>query len=88
VFISERFNLKDASTLCGAAAAVSDRIGIATAAEPHARQSRKGSPVSRRGAAAPGVRRGGSGGERGLRRATSDGGASRAPRRRANRELQ
>jgi 5,10-methylenetetrahydromethanopterin reductase len=31
-FISERFNLKDAPTLCGAAAAVSERIGIATAA--------------------------------------------------------
>jgi 5,10-methylenetetrahydromethanopterin reductase len=34
-FISERFNLKDASTLCGAAGAVSDRIGIATAATNH-----------------------------------------------------
>ena len=34
-FISERFNLKDAPTLCGAAAAVSDRIGIATAATNH-----------------------------------------------------
>jgi probable F420-dependent oxidoreductase len=35
VFISERFNLKDAPTLCGAAAAVSERIGIATAATNH-----------------------------------------------------
>jgi 5,10-methylenetetrahydromethanopterin reductase len=34
-FISERFNLKDAPTLCGAAAAVSQRIGIATAATNH-----------------------------------------------------
>jgi 5,10-methylenetetrahydromethanopterin reductase len=34
-FISERFNLKDASTLCGAAASVSERIGIATAATNH-----------------------------------------------------
>jgi 5,10-methylenetetrahydromethanopterin reductase len=34
-FISERFNLKDAPTLCGAAAAVSERIGIATAATNH-----------------------------------------------------
>jgi probable F420-dependent oxidoreductase len=32
VFISERFNIKEAATLCGAAAAVSERIGIATAA--------------------------------------------------------
>lgn len=31
-FVSERFNVKDASTLCGAIAAVTDRIGIATAA--------------------------------------------------------
>ena len=34
-FISERFNLKDAPTLCGAAASISDRIGIATAATNH-----------------------------------------------------
>lgn len=34
-FISERFNLKDAPTLCGAAAAASERIGIATAATNH-----------------------------------------------------
>jgi 5,10-methylenetetrahydromethanopterin reductase len=34
-FVSERFNLKDASTLCGAAGAISDRIGIATAATNH-----------------------------------------------------
>jgi len=34
-FVSKRFNVKDASTLCGAAAAVSDRIGIATAATNH-----------------------------------------------------
>jgi probable F420-dependent oxidoreductase len=34
-FVSERFNLKDASTLCGAAGAVSERIGIATAATNH-----------------------------------------------------
>ena len=33
--ISERFNSKDATTLCGAAAAVSERIGIATAATNH-----------------------------------------------------
>ena len=31
-FLSERFNTKDASTLCGAAAAVSEQLGIATAA--------------------------------------------------------
>jgi probable F420-dependent oxidoreductase len=30
VFISERFNVKEAATLCGAAAAVSDEVGIAT----------------------------------------------------------
>jgi probable F420-dependent oxidoreductase len=34
-FISERFSTKDASTLSGAAAAVSDTIGIATAATNH-----------------------------------------------------
>ncbi len=34
-FISERFNNKDAATLCGAAAAVSERLGIATAATNH-----------------------------------------------------
>jgi 5,10-methylenetetrahydromethanopterin reductase len=34
-FVSERFNLKDASTLCGAAGGVSERIGIATAATNH-----------------------------------------------------
>src|SRR4051794_26458354 len=34
-FISERFNLKDAATLSGAAAAVSDTIGIATGATNH-----------------------------------------------------
>ncbi|WP_317930800.1 TIGR03857 family LLM class F420-dependent oxidoreductase [Halioxenophilus sp. WMMB6] len=34
-FISERFNNKDAPTLCGAAAAVSRRMGIATAATNH-----------------------------------------------------
>jgi len=34
-FISERFNLKDAPTLSGAAAAVSDTLGIATAATNH-----------------------------------------------------
>jgi 5,10-methylenetetrahydromethanopterin reductase len=34
-FISERFNLKDAPTLCGAAGAVSESIGIATAATNH-----------------------------------------------------
>jgi 5,10-methylenetetrahydromethanopterin reductase len=34
-FISERFNLKDAPTLCGAAGAVSDTIGIASAATNH-----------------------------------------------------
>jgi probable F420-dependent oxidoreductase len=34
-FISERWNLKEAATLSGAAAAVSDRIAIATAATNH-----------------------------------------------------
>jgi probable F420-dependent oxidoreductase len=34
-FISERFNLKDAPTLSGAAGAVSERIGIATGATNH-----------------------------------------------------
>ncbi len=34
-FISERFNTKDATTLCGAAAAVTERLGIATAATNH-----------------------------------------------------
>ncbi len=34
-FVSERFNTKEAATLCGAAAAVSDSIGIATAATNH-----------------------------------------------------
>lgn len=34
-FISERFNVKDAPTLCGAAAAASERMGIATAATNH-----------------------------------------------------
>ncbi len=34
-FVSERFNLKEAATLCGAAAAVSETIGIATAATNH-----------------------------------------------------
>jgi 5,10-methylenetetrahydromethanopterin reductase len=34
-FISERFNVKDAPTLCGAAAAVTERLGIATAATNH-----------------------------------------------------
>lgn len=34
-FISERFNLKDAPTLCGAAAGISEHIGIATAATNH-----------------------------------------------------
>ena len=35
VFISERFNLKEAGVLCGAAAAASARLGIATAATNH-----------------------------------------------------
>jgi probable F420-dependent oxidoreductase len=35
VFVSERFNVKEAVTLSGAAAAVSDRIQIATAATNH-----------------------------------------------------
>ena len=35
VFLSERFNLKDAGVLAGAAAAVSRRIGIGTAATNH-----------------------------------------------------
>ena len=30
VFLSERFNVKEAATLCGAAAAVSEEVGIAT----------------------------------------------------------
>ncbi len=34
-FISERFNIKEAATLSGAAGAVSERIGIATAATNH-----------------------------------------------------
>jgi probable F420-dependent oxidoreductase len=34
-FISERFNIKEAATLCGAAGAVSEGIGIATAATNH-----------------------------------------------------
>ncbi len=34
-FVSERFNAKDASTLCGAVAATSERLGIATAATNH-----------------------------------------------------
>lgn len=34
-FVSERFNAKDATTLSGAAAAVSEHIGIATAATNH-----------------------------------------------------
>lgn len=35
VFISERYNKKEAATLCGAAAAVSERIRISTAATNH-----------------------------------------------------
>jgi len=35
VFISERYNKKEAATLCGAAGAVSDRIRISTAATNH-----------------------------------------------------
>ena len=34
-FISERFNVKDAPTLCGAVAASTTRLGIATAATNH-----------------------------------------------------
>jgi 5,10-methylenetetrahydromethanopterin reductase len=34
-FISERYNIKEAATLCGASAAVSHRMGIATAATNH-----------------------------------------------------
>jgi probable F420-dependent oxidoreductase len=34
-FISERFNVKEAATLCGAAAAVSEEIGIATGVTNH-----------------------------------------------------
>lgn len=34
-FVSERFNVKDAPTLCGAVAAVTEHIGIATAATNH-----------------------------------------------------
>jgi 5,10-methylenetetrahydromethanopterin reductase len=34
-FVSERFNVKEAATLCGAAAAVSSQIGIATAVTNH-----------------------------------------------------
>ena len=34
-FISERYNIKEAATLCGAAAAVTDHLGIATAATNH-----------------------------------------------------
>ena len=35
VFISERFNIKEAATLSGAVGAVSSRLGIATAATTH-----------------------------------------------------
>ena len=35
VFVSERFNIKEAATVCGAVGAVSERIGIATAATNH-----------------------------------------------------
>lgn len=35
MFISERFNIKEAATLCGAAGAVSTNLGIATAATNH-----------------------------------------------------
>ena len=35
VFLSERFNVKEASTLCGAAAAASEEIGIATGVTNH-----------------------------------------------------
>ena len=35
VFISERFNIKEAATLSGAVGAVSSRLGIATAATNH-----------------------------------------------------
>ncbi|HEY1119183.1 MAG TPA: TIGR03857 family LLM class F420-dependent oxidoreductase [Acidimicrobiales bacterium] len=35
VFLSERFNVKDAGVMAGAAAAATDRIGIATAATNH-----------------------------------------------------
>lgn len=34
-FISERFNIKEAATLCGAAGAATERLGIATAATNH-----------------------------------------------------
>ncbi|MGA0839828.1 MAG: LLM class flavin-dependent oxidoreductase, partial [Pseudomonadales bacterium] len=34
-FISERFNIKEAATLSGAVGAVSERLGIATAATNH-----------------------------------------------------
>jgi alkanesulfonate monooxygenase SsuD/methylene tetrahydromethanopterin reductase-like flavin-dependent oxidoreductase (luciferase family) len=34
-FISERFNIKEAATLSGAVGAISERIGIATAATNH-----------------------------------------------------
>jgi 5,10-methylenetetrahydromethanopterin reductase len=34
-FVSERFNVKDAATLCGALAATTDTLGIATAATNH-----------------------------------------------------
>ena len=34
-FVSERFNIKEAATLCGAVGAASSRIGIATAATNH-----------------------------------------------------
>lgn len=35
VFLSERFNVKEAATLCGAAAAVSEEVGIATGVTNH-----------------------------------------------------
>ena len=50
-FISERFNVKDAGVLSGAVGAVTERIGIATAATNHnslclrTRASASGSPI-------------------------------------------
>jgi len=35
VFVSERLNIKEAATICGAVGAVSDRVGIATAVTNH-----------------------------------------------------
>ena len=47
-FISERYQSKEAATLCGAAGAVTDRIRIATAATNHLPCNRRGCPMKMR----------------------------------------